>query len=167
MMLRSAGRYRLRFSAGLLLTWLLLQNSVAPGQVLIGAILAITITRIVTHLWPEPVRLRRPWLWLNYLGRLLWDIVIANLEVARLILTRPTPTLRSRFIELPLDVRNEFAIALLAGTITLTPGTIAVDTTPDQRRLVIHCLDITDEAMLIAVLKNRYETLLKEMFAEC
>ncbi len=58
-------------------------------------------------------------------------------------------------------------IAVLAATITLTPGTVAVDLTQDRRQLLIHGLDIENEAALIAVLKNRYEALLKEIFAEC
>ncbi len=154
-------------SASLLLIWLLLQNSMAPGQILLGGILAIVITQIVLRVWPEPVRLRRPGLLLRYLGRLLWDIVIANLEVAWLILTRPAATLHPRFIQLPLALRDEVAIAVFAATITLTPGTVAVEVSPNQRYLLVHSLDIADEALLIATLKNRYEALLKEIFAEC
>ena len=167
MNLISAGLSRPMLSAALLAIWLLLQNSIALGQILIGGILAVTISGLVARVWPEPVRLRRPELLLRYLGRLLWDIVIANLEVARLILSRPMATLQPRFIELPLDLQDEFAIAVLAATITLTPGTIVVDITPDRRHLLIHGLDVTDEAALIATLKNRYEALLKEIFAEC
>ncbi|HRD49799.1 MAG: Na+/H+ antiporter subunit E [Candidatus Competibacter sp.] len=167
MTLINAGLSRPLFCATLLAIWLLLQNSLAPGQILIGGILAVAISGLIARVWPEPIRLRRPELLLRYLGRLLWDIVIANLEVARLILTRPTHTLRPCFIKLPLDLRDEFAIAALAATITLTPGTIAVDVTPDRRCLWIHGLDVTDEAALIAALKNRYEVLLREMFAEC
>ena len=167
MTLISAGLPRPMLSAALLAVWLLLQNSIAIGQILLGGILAVAITKLVVRVWPEPVRLRRPELLLRYLGRLLWDMVIANLEVARLILTRPTSTLQPCFIELPLDLQNEFAIAVLAATITLTPGTVAVNVTPDRRQLLIHGLDVTAEAALIATLKNRYESLLKEIFAEC
>ncbi|CDH44705.1 MAG: Na+/H+ antiporter subunit E [Candidatus Competibacteraceae bacterium] len=165
MTLISACLPRPMLSATLLAIWLLLQNSLALSQILLGSILAVAITKLVMRIWPEPVRLRRPGLLLRYLGRLLWDMVIANLEVARLILTRPISTLQPRFIELPLALQDEFAIAVLAATITLTPGTIAVDVTLDRRHLWIHCLDITDETALIATLKNRYEVLLKEMFA--
>ena len=154
-------------SAALLGTWLLLHNSLAPGQILLGGILALTLSWWVTRVWPEPVRLRRPGRWLRYLGRLLWDIVVANLEVAWLILSRPATSLRPGFIEMPLELENEFAIAVLATTLTLTPGTVSVEVIPDPRRLLIHCLDVADEATLIATLKNRYETPLKEMFAPC
>lgn len=151
----------------LLSVWLLLNNSITPGHILLGSALAILIARFTTRIWPTPVRLRRPGLLLRYLGRLLRDIVIANLEVARLILTRPTQSLRPRFIHLPLDLQDEFAIAVLAATITLTPGTVTVDMSSDRSQLLIHGLDVENEAALIATLKSRYETLLKEIFAEC
>ena len=154
-------------SAALLGVWLLLHNSLAPGQILLGGVLALTISRFVARVWPEPVRLRRPGLWLRYVGRLLGDIVIANLQVAWLILARSPAQLRPAFIALPLELENEFAIAVLAATITLTPGTISIEFIPDQRRLRIHCLDVADEAALITLLKNRYEAPLKEMFAPC
>ena len=154
-------------SAALLGVWLLLHNSLAPGQVLLGGVLALTIPWFVARVWPEPVRLRRPGQWLRYVGRLLWDIVIANMQVAWLILARPPAQLRSAFIALPLELENEFAIAVLAATITLTPGTISIEFIPDQRQLRIHCLDVADEAALITLLKNRYEAPLKEMFTPC
>ena len=88
MTLISAGLPRPMLSAVLLAVWLLLQNSIALGQILLGGILAVAITKLVVRVWPEPVRLRRPELLLRYLGRLLWDMVIANLEVCLLYTSR-------------------------------------------------------------------------------
>jgi len=156
-----------RLSAILLGTWLLLQNSFAPGTILLGSALALVIPRFATRVWPQPVRLCRPGQWLRYLGQLLWDIVIANLQVAWLVLTRPPAQLHPALIALPLDLDDEFAIAVLAATITLTPGTISIELIPDQHQLRIHCLDVADEAALIAMLKSRYEAPLKAMFASC
>lgn len=158
---------RLLLSATLLGAWLLLHNSLSPGHILLGGVLALAIPTFVARVSPEPTRLRRPGQWLHYLGRLLWDIVIANLQVAWLILTRPSVQLRPGFIEMPLELENESAIAVLAVTISLTPGTISIEFTPNPRRLRIHCLDITDEAALIATLKTRYEAPLKAMFTPC
>lgn len=154
-------------SVTLLSAWLLLHNSLAPGHILLGGMLALAIPKFIARVWPKPVRLCRPGRWLHYLSRLLWDIVIANLQVAWLILTRPSVQLRPGFIEMPLELENESAIAVLAATISLTPGTISIEFTPNPRRLRIHCLDITDEAALIAELKTRYEAPLKAMFAPC
>ncbi|MDX1605827.1 MAG: Na+/H+ antiporter subunit E, partial [Candidatus Competibacterales bacterium] len=103
----------------LLLTWLLLVNSVAPGQVLLGALVGLLIPLFSARFWTEPTQLRRPLAFLVYALRVLYDIIIANLTVARLILTMPRHV-RSRFLRYPLTLRDEFAIAFLANTITLT-----------------------------------------------
>ena len=71
--------------------------------------------------------------------------------------------LRPRFVWLPLELRNPYAISALASLITLTPGTLAADLTPDRRWLLLHVLDVDDEAALVAQLKRRYERPLAEI----
>jgi multicomponent K+:H+ antiporter subunit E len=85
--------------------------------------------------------------------------------VARLILG-PMRRLRPAFITLPVDLSNNFAIVVLTNTISLTPGTVSADLSIDRRSLLIHVLDVEDEAQLIAHIKYRYERPLQEIF-EC
>lgn len=151
------------FSLCLWLIWLLLNNSAAPGQVLLGGLLAVAIPLFTVRFWPNRPRLLRPWRLASYLVVLLWDITIANLAVARLILG-PMRRLRPAFIKLPLDLCNNFAIVVLTNTISLTPGTVSADLSIDRRYLLIHVLDVEDEAQLIAHIKQRYERPLQEIF---
>lgn len=153
------------FSLCLWLIWLLLGNTLAPGQVLLGALLALILPLFTVRFWPDRPRLRHPLKLVRYIAVLLWDIVVANLVVARLILG-PTRKLRPAFIRLPLDLCSEFAIVVLANTISLTPGTVSADLSLDRRSLLIHALDVEDEAQTIAHLKRRYERPLQEIF-EC
>jgi multicomponent K+:H+ antiporter subunit E len=150
----------------LLLTWLLLTNSVTAGHILLGALLGVVIPYFSVGLWPQRPHLRRPITLFRLIVRLLGDIVIANLVVARLILGS-VQTLQPRFIDLPLDLKNRFAITLLAHTISLTPGTVSADLSPDYQHLLIHCLNVDDEAALITQIKARYEAPLKEIFESC
>jgi multicomponent K+:H+ antiporter subunit E len=73
----------------------------------------------------------------------------------------------STSVELPLALTNEFAIVMLANTISLTPGTVTAEIRSDRKTLLIHCLDVEDEAALIADIKTRYEQPLKEVFEAC
>jgi multicomponent K+:H+ antiporter subunit E len=93
----------------------------------------------------------------------LLDIVSANFHVASLILW-PDTELRPGFVNLPLRLKSEFAIAFLANTISLTPGTVAADIDREHSVLRIHCLDLDDEQALIADIRERYETPLQEVF---
>ena len=150
-------------SASLWLTWLLLNNTLHPAHVLLGAVLAVAIPAYVERLWPERPRLRRPGVILRLLRVVLWDIVLSNLEVARRILG-PEAKLRPGFVWLPLAVRDPYAIATLAGIITLTPGTVSSELSPDGRHLLIHALHLEDPEALMADIKARYEAPLLEIF---
>ncbi|MGK2942652.1 MAG: Na+/H+ antiporter subunit E [Immundisolibacter sp.] len=149
-------------SAALLVVWLLLNNTLAPGQILLGALLALVLPLLTDRLRPERAHLRRPALAVRLLLRVLWDIVLANFEVARRILG-PEAALRPRFVWLPLDIRDPWGIAVLAGIITLTPGTVSSDLTADRRYLLVHALDVDDPAALVAAIKQRYEGPLMEI----
>ncbi|MNN12634.1 Na(+)/H(+) antiporter subunit E [compost metagenome] len=94
---------------------------------------------------------------------MLYDIVVANLQVARLVVG-PTQTLRPAFVEIPLELTDDLPITILASVITLTPGTVSADLSADRRTLLVHGLDVPDPAGLVADIKARYEAPLKEIF---
>ena len=94
----------------------------------------------------------------------LWDIVVANVVVARLVLG-PPGRLRPVYVEVPLELEQPLAIALLGSIITMTPGTVSSDLSDDRRRLLVHVLDTGDPQALVANIKARYERPLKEIFS--
>jgi multicomponent K+:H+ antiporter subunit E len=152
-------------SALLLVIWLLLVNSVSPGQVVLGAVLAVLVPLFTNAFWTDRPAALRLWPLLRYAVVLLADILIANIQVAMLILG-PAKRLQPAFIHYPLALQSEFAITVLASTISLTPGTVTADVDADGRGLLIHALDVDDEAALIRQIHQRYELPLKEIF-EC
>jgi len=144
--------------------WLLLNNTVAPGHILLGAFLALVIPILCAPLKTEQPHVRRPFLAAGYVLRVLGDIVVANVEVAILVLG-PARKLQPGFVAIPLDIREELPITLLASTISLTPGTVSSELSTDRKWLYIHALHVTDEQDLINSIKSRYEAPLKEIFA--
>lgn len=152
----------------LVVCWLWLNNTLAPGHVLLGAALATAIPFFTRRFWPEPLVIRRPFKVAEYLVVVLYDIIVANLEVAAIILG-PLSRVRPAFIRVPLDLKTDFAVTVLASTVTLTPGTVSVEIEPDDgggRALVVHVLRCLDEAAMVATIKTRYEGRLKEIL-EC
>ena len=63
---------------------------------------------------------------------------------------------------MPLRLRSDLAISLLANTISLTPGTVSTFVSADRRSLVIHTLHTTSPEKLIADIRERYEQPLLE-----
>ena len=146
--------------------WLLLNNSIAPGHILLGALLGWLIPLFTLRFWPETIRIRRPMVLLRFFAIFLLDVFVANLAVARLILGSPA-RLHPAFIEVPLDLTSELAISLLANTICLTPGTVSARLSPDQRTLLVHALDAPDPDAVRDLIKTRYEAPLREVFESC
>jgi multicomponent K+:H+ antiporter subunit E len=109
-------------TAVLVLLWLLLLNRLSLGGLLVGVVLAVVITRITSNFWPERPPVKSWTKAFAYLGVVAWDVVVANLQVTRLILFRPVGSLATRWVVVPLELRSPEAITVLAGTITMTPG---------------------------------------------
>jgi multicomponent K+:H+ antiporter subunit E len=151
-------------SAMLVIVWLLLANALSFGGLVLGIVLAIILPLITAPFWPDRPRLRYGWPLLGYLGVVIWDIAIANFQVARLILFRRNRDLRSHWLVIPLDLRTPEAITAFAGTISLTPGTVSTDVSCDGRALLVHALDVEDEAAEVARIKWRYERRLMRIF---
>lgn len=151
-------------SLGLLLVWLLLVNDFSRGHWLLGGMLGLLIPRLTHSLWPGPWRVRRPLGLLLFILRIFGDVVLANLQVARLVVG-PLQRLQPAFVEVPIELEHELAIFLLASAISLAPGTVAASLSPDRRRLLVHVLHCTDDQALIDEIKSRYESPLKEIFA--
>jgi multicomponent K+:H+ antiporter subunit E len=152
-------------SVFMMLLWLLLANSISAGQLLLGSILAWAIPWFTQGFWPESLRIRKPFVLFKFIVLVLWDIVIANLILAARILG-PMHKLQPAFMQVPLDIEQEFTITLLASTISLTPGTVSADLNMEGRYLLVHSLHVTDIDAAIAEIKQRYEAPLKEVF-EC
>lgn len=152
----------------LLVCWLWLNNTLAAGHVLLGAVLGVGIPYVTRRFWPEPLRIGRPLRVLEYLAVVTWDIVIANLQVAALILG-PASRLRPAFVRVPLELRSDFAVTVLASTVTLTPGTVSVGIErdgDDRRVLVVHALRCLDAGEMVRTIKERYERRVREIL-EC
>ncbi|MEA1050161.1 Na+/H+ antiporter subunit E [Lamprobacter modestohalophilus] len=136
--------------------WLLLVNSISPGQILLGALLAWLIPLYTARFWTAQIHIRRPLLLLRLTGTVLVDILIANIAVARLIVG-PRARIQPGFIRMPLRVKGNVSVSLLANIITLTPGTLSASLSPDRSELIIHALQGEDSVAIIAEIRERYE----------
>jgi multicomponent K+:H+ antiporter subunit E len=148
----------------LAIVWIILQNNLSFGMAVFGLILGIIIPRLTAVWWPDRPRGFKIGKMTAYVVLVLWDILVANVEVAWIVLTRPNSKLRPAWIIIPLDLRQPEAITVLAGTITLTPGTVSSDVSNTGHYLLVHALDAPDPDAVRDDIKQRYEARLKEIF---
>lgn len=146
----------------LFVVWLLLNNSASPGHILLAVFFAISIPLLVNSMRDEHPKLKKPWLALRYFLLVLKDILVANFQVALLVLG-PIKKLEPGFVAVPLDVKSDVGITLLASTVSLTPGTLSAEVSEDKQWLYVHALHMTNEQELIDEIKQRYERPIKEI----
>lgn len=151
-------------SAVILAVWIALVNHPSLGHVLLGGVLGLTIPWFTSAYWPDRPVLKRPVRIIEYAAIVLWDIIVSNLQVAYLVLFRRGESLRSQFVSVPIDLHTPEAITVLAGTITMTPGTVSADIAADGSAILVHCLETTDPEGTVHQIKHRYERRLKEIF---
>ncbi|GAA5556872.1 Na(+)/H(+) antiporter subunit E [Acinetobacter schindleri] len=144
-------------------SWALLNHSLDAGTLVTAFVLAVLIPRMVFQFidytpnihWLPAIRL---------FFVVIWDIIIANIKVAILVLG-PTKNLHPKWFRVPLDTEHEEVNALLAMIITTTPGTVSAGIDQDRGDILVHALSTDDEAAEIEVIKQRYERPLIEIFS--
>lgn len=148
----------------LTLMWLLLQQSAGLGHVLLGFVVAWAASHAMARLQPTKPKIRRPLLVLKLIARVTVDVVRSNIAVSRIILAGVKRDTTAGFIKLPLKVNEPSALAVLSCIITATPGSAWLEYSPAESTVLIHVLDLIDEKEWIDTIKQRYETLLLEIF---
>jgi len=145
--------------------WLLLNQSLSMGQLLLGASMALIGGWALAALEQPKARPRRPLAILRLAITVFADIVRSNIAVARIIIGFGRRERRPGFINIPLELRDPYGLAVLACIITSTPGTLWVKFEEPAGTLTIHVLDLVDKAEWISTIKSRYEQPLLEIFA--
>jgi multicomponent K+:H+ antiporter subunit E len=151
-------------SALLFIVWFLLVNDPKIGSILMAGALAIAIPVLTAPYWPDRPKIKSMPAFLSYLALVLWDIILANIAVAKIILFMPRDKIQSAWIPVPIDLRTPEAITMLAGTITMTPGTVTADMSACGRVLLVHSLHAPDPEAIRDDIKSRYEARLKRIF---
>lgn len=105
----------------------------------------------------------RAWRVLRLIGFFLYDLCVSSIRVAYDVLT-PQDLSNPKILEMPLDVKSDIEILLVTNLISLTPGTLSLDVTPDRKTLIVHAMFADDPEAVIASLKSGMERMVKEVF---
>lgn len=147
----------------LALMWVVMVGDLTFGTLFLGLVFAVLVPIFTAPWWPGRPRLRfGPAI--AYCLLVLWDIVVANFQVAAIVLFKRNRALRPAWLTIPLELTSPEAISVFAGTISLTPGTVSADVSACGRFLLVHALDTADPAAEIARMKDRYEARLRRVF---
>ena len=152
-------------SLGLCILWLLLNQSLAPADLLLGAAIGIAAPLLSRKLQPLGYpRLRAPLQLVRLLGMAAVEVVRSCFNVSRIILFADYAKVNSQFIRIPLTLRDPYGLALLSCLINMTPGTVWVEILPEGHELVLHVFDLQDAAWWVDTIQTRYEQPLIDIF---
>ena len=151
-------------SVALLALWLALARAVSPGQVLLGLALALAVPLATTSLRGTKVRVRRPLVVVRFILMVGYDVLVSSFHVAWGVLAWRWRRPSSRFVRIPLDLRDPLGLAALAMVTTVVPGTVWSEIALDRSALMLHVWHVDEEEPFVARFKARYEKPLREIF---
>ncbi|HMM34582.1 MAG TPA: Na+/H+ antiporter subunit E [Thermoanaerobaculia bacterium] len=149
--------------AFLVFAWVAVTGEVTVGNLLEGAVLAGLLVLLLRIPVRRRVRLEQVPKALGLLLYFLKEIVLSNAAVARSLLS-PVSSLSPGIVAVPLDLKSDAGITVLANLVTLTPGTLSLDVSPDRTTLYVHALHVEDPEAFRREVKEGFERRVKEVF---
>ena len=151
-------------TAALICMWLVLNRSLSLGQILLAVLFGVAAPALLAPLRPARPRIRHPLVVLRLIGVVGVDVIRSSLDVFwTLVKSRVQPP-NSRFVVIPLEIRDPTALASLTMITTVVPGTVWCELARDSSAMLLHVWNAPDEAEFVAFFKRRYEQPLKEIF---
>jgi len=148
----------------LVVMWLVLNRSINPGQILLGAAISGFACWFGSALEPPRPTIRSARRILELLWLVLVDVIRSNFAVFFLIVGHHRPGHHSAFLTIPLRLKDRNGLAVLACIITATPGSAWIEYNSRASNVTVHVLDLVDEAAWIETIKEKYESRLLEIF---
>ncbi|MDQ0216542.1 multicomponent Na+:H+ antiporter subunit E [Oikeobacillus pervagus] len=146
--------------------WMFLQVSFDATTFIVGYILGLVIVYAMRRFFHSRFYLYRVFAVIKLTLIFLRELVLSNLSVLKVIL-KPKLDMQPGIFALPTELESEWEITLLANLITLTPGTLVLDVSPDNKVLYVHAMDVPDVEDAIEGIKNSFEKAIMEVSRSC
>jgi multicomponent Na+:H+ antiporter subunit E len=154
--------YQIILNMILALTWMFLSTSATGSSFVIGYLLGAIILYLFRRFFDTPFYLRKVVSVVKLILIFSRELIIANLDVFKTIL-RPKLELTPGIFTYETSLKKDWEITLLSIMITLTPGTLVMDISPDNKTLYIHALNIREINEMIDGIRNSFEQVIKEV----
>jgi len=152
------------FNIVLAVIWAALWGSLTMAQFTLGFIISFVALWFAQPLFGGPSGYYlRAYRIVRLILFFLYDLCVSSIRVAYDVLT-PTDLSNPAILEMPLDVKTDFEILLVTNLISLTPGTLSLDVTPDRKTLIVHAMFADDPDAVVESLKSGMERMVKEVF---
>lgn len=149
----------------LALGWAAITGNFSALNLIFGAVIGAAAVLLLRSAFAPPralLKLRRI---VSLALLFFYELMVSAVRVAIIVVTPNLKSvLRPAIVAVPLTVKSDAEITLLANLITLTPGTLSVDVSDDRSVLYVHVLQLSTREALIADIAKGFETKVKEVF---
>lgn len=142
--------------------WMFLYSSWDLPTFIVGYLVGIVLLLMLRRFFDGPLYIRKLYRFFILSLILLRELILSNIAVVKQVF-KPKLTIKPGVFALKTDLNSDWEVTLLANLITLTPGTVTVDISPDQRTLYIHALDIDDIDEAVTSIKDSFEKAIMEV----
>lgn len=144
------------------LVWMFMSTSFTTSTFIIGFLIGLLLIIMTRRFFPDRLYIWRLWATLKLALLFFKELTLSNISVLQVVL-RPKMDIQPMIFALPTDLEHDWEITLLSSLITLTPGTIVLNVSDDQKTLYIHAIDVDDVEDAIDSIKNSFEKAIKEV----
>lgn len=143
-------------------TWMFLQNSWTVVTAFMGYLLGLLIIFTFRRFFAQPFYLKNIFAVVKLLLIFIKELFLSNLAVVKIVL-HPKQNMQPGIFALPVEVEKDWEITVLANLITLTPGTLVLDISDDNKYLFVHAIDLPDVTEAIHGIKHSFERVIMEV----
>jgi multicomponent Na+:H+ antiporter subunit E len=145
----------------LALVWAAATGSFTEGNLVAGFLLGYLILLFSQPVIGESRYFSKSRQILSFLGFFVWEVILSNFRMAYDVLN-PAHT-RPGIIAVALEPQSDTEISVLATLITLTPGTLSLDVSPDRKTMYVHAMSVDDRDSLERKIKQDFERRVLEL----
>ena len=124
-------------------TWMFLSISFKPTTFIVGYLLGLFMLFFLRKSFSTRFYMEKVWAIIKLVLLFLKELTLSNISVLKLII-KPEMPIRPAIFAMPTVLEKDWEITLLSSLITLTPGTIVIDISDDNKTLYIHSIDFED-----------------------
>ena len=144
------------------LIWVLLSRSYTIKDAVIGYLVGMAVLFLLRGILSQDFYMRRVWAAIKLFFLFLVELTKANIDVVKLVWS-PKLDNHTGIVAYNTDLETPAEITLLSIMVSLTPGTIPLDFSEDNKVIYIHVLDLDDKQDFKDDIRNTFEKAIKEV----
>ena len=129
--------------------WCVLTREFTLANILLGAVISALLQSIVRRRARDEEAPSKHSAWsrviptLDLLLFFLWELVVSSVRIA-IVIVRPRMEFKKAIVTVRVETESEAELATLSNLVTLTPGTLSLDVSPDGDALYVHVMGTAD-----------------------